>query len=103
LAAPSLSLDLPKKLRLYRQARYDRLFLRIASLAFWLLVVFLVVSQLRTIPLPRLGDLKEITTSTTFAWALLLGWGMAPAALALAAASVVADALHRRAIKKVAF
>jgi two-component system, OmpR family, sensor kinase len=76
---------------------------RDAPPAFWLLVVFLVASQLRTIPLPRLSDLKEITTSTTFAWALLLGWGMAPAALALAVASVVADALHRRAIKKVAF
>ena len=70
---------------------------------FWLLVGFLVVSQARPIDLPRLGDLKEITTSTTFALALLLAWGTAPAVLALAAGSVVADALERKALKKVTF
>ena len=71
--------------------------------AFWLLVAFLVASQVRTIEVPRSGDLRAITTSTTFAWALLLAWGTAPAAMALAAASVVADALQRKAIRKVAF
>jgi signal transduction histidine kinase len=70
---------------------------------FWLLVAFLLASQVRTINVPRHGDLKEITTSATFAWALLLAWGTAPAVLALAAGSIVADALERKAPRKVAF
>jgi signal transduction histidine kinase len=70
---------------------------------FWVVVVFLVASQIRTIDLPRADDPKEITISTTFAWALLLAWGTAPAALALGAASVVGDVLKHKAPKKVAF
>jgi signal transduction histidine kinase len=70
---------------------------------FWILVAFLVASQVRTIDLPRPDDPKEITISTTFAWALLLAWGTAPAALALGAAAVVGDLLERKAPKKVAF
>ncbi|HZD72037.1 MAG TPA: HAMP domain-containing sensor histidine kinase [Actinomycetes bacterium] len=76
---------------------------RDAPPVFWLLVGFLVVSQARPMDLPRLGDLKEITVSSTFAWALLLAWGKAPAVLALAAGSVVADVLERKALRKVVF
>src|SRR6266508_2162088 len=74
-----------------------------AQPAFWLLLVFLVASQARPIALPRRGDLKKITISTTFALALLLAWGTVPAALALAAGSAVADLLERKALRKVIF
>src|SRR5919198_3280588 len=58
-----------------------------APAAFWLLPAFLVASQCRPIRLPRRGDLKEVTISTTFALALLMAWGIVPAALSLAAGS----------------
>src|SRR6266511_1178184 len=71
--------------------------------AFWVVLAFLVVSQVRPIDLPRRGDVEEITTSTTFALGLLLAWGTAPAALALASASIVAGLLERKALRKIAF
>jgi signal transduction histidine kinase len=74
-----------------------------APAAFWLLPAFLVASQCRPIRLPRRGDLKEVTISTTFALALLVAWGVVPAALSLAAGSAVADLLDHRAARKVIF
>jgi signal transduction histidine kinase len=74
-----------------------------APAAFWLLPAFLVASQCRPIRLPRRGDLKEVTIPTTFALALLVAWGVVPAALSLAAGSAVADLLDHRAARKVIF
>jgi signal transduction histidine kinase len=71
--------------------------------AFWPLLAFLVASQARPIELPRQTDPRVVTTSTTFALALLLAWGPAAAALALAVGAIVADLIDRVALRKVAF
>ncbi len=70
---------------------------------FWLLALFMLAGQLRCIVLPRNGNMEEITATTCLSLALLLGWGMAPTALALAASSVASDCMHRKAAKKVLF
>src|SRR5262245_17288707 len=70
---------------------------------FWLLCLFMLAGQLRYIMLPRSGNMEEITTTTCLSLALLLGWGVAPAALALAASSIASDCFHRKAPKKVLF
>ncbi|HEX2069771.1 MAG TPA: HAMP domain-containing sensor histidine kinase, partial [Actinomycetota bacterium] len=52
----------------------------------------------------RRGDVvHEITTSTTFAFALMLGWGTAGGIAALFVASGVADIIQRKSLLKVAF
>jgi len=71
--------------------------------AFWLFVVFLAVGQVRPIVLPKRGPAEEIATSTTFTLALLLGWGLGPAALALVAGSVTGDLVARKPPKKLLF
>jgi signal transduction histidine kinase len=70
---------------------------------FWLLALFMLAGQLRCIVLPRNGNMEEITATTCLSLALLLGWGMAPTALALAASSVASDCMHRKAAKKILF
>lgn len=69
---------------------------------FWLLGLLVVVGELFAIRLPRLDETEEITTSTTFAFALMLGWGTGVAALAMVAAVLAAD-LARKPWWKVAF
>lgn len=58
---------------------------------FWLLGILAVVGELFPIRLPRQGDVEEITTSTTFGFAIMLGWGTSAAVVALAAAVLAAD------------
>jgi len=70
---------------------------------FWLLWLFMLVGEIRYIVLPRSGDMEEITTTPCLCLALLLGWGLAPTALALAASSIASDCFHRKAPKKVVF
>ena len=70
---------------------------------FWLFWVFMVVGEIRYIVLPRSGDQQSITTTTCLCLTLLLGWGLAPTALGLAASSIASDLFHRKASKKVAF
>lgn len=69
---------------------------------FWLLGLLVVVGELFAIRLPRLDETEEITTSTTFGFALMLGWGAGVAALAMVAAVLAAD-LARKPWWKVMF
>jgi hypothetical protein len=70
---------------------------------FWLLWLFMLGAELRYIMRPRSGDMGEITTTTCLSLAMLLGWGLAPTALGLAASSIASDCFHRKAPKKVVF
>ncbi|MBA2637088.1 MAG: EAL domain-containing protein [Solirubrobacterales bacterium] len=64
-------------------------FLRSAPVLFWLFVAFVILGELLPVRLPGHDD--EITTSTSFMFAVLLTFGLAPAALAQAVGSVLAD------------
>ncbi len=62
-----------------------------------LLTFFIVLGELRPIQVSRGEDKEEITTSTTFAFALLLSFGTALAVLVQAGACLVGEViLHRR-------
>jgi len=68
----------------------------------WLLVACLVLSESFRLLLFGQGT-QATTTAEAFAFAILLGWGIAPAAFALVIGSVVADLLHRVAPEKALF
>jgi diguanylate cyclase (GGDEF)-like protein len=69
---------------------------------FWILAVLVVVGEFLPVPfLPRSGG--GATTSTGFAFAILVGWGLPAAVMCLAAASVCADVAQRRAWYKAIF
>ena len=74
-----------------------------APLAFWMFVVLTFVGELFPITAPRDGEVEEIGTSTTFGFAILIAYGIGPAALAFAVASGVADVIERKQLWKVAF
>ena len=74
-----------------------------ARSGFWLLAFFVVVGELFPIIVPRRDEAEEITTSTTFAFALLLGYGAPAAAVVLAVASATADFVYRKPFWKVMF
>jgi signal transduction histidine kinase len=69
---------------------------------FWALVVCLVVAESVPIFFKR-GATQVATTAEAFAFAILLGWGTAPAAFAFVLAVLVADLLRRAAPEKVLF
>lgn len=70
---------------------------------FWLLAALAVAAELRPLRVPG-GDREgEITLSTAAGFALLLLLGPEAAALALAAASLLADLTRRKALWKAAF
>ncbi len=73
-----------------------------ASSTLWVLTVLTVVGELFPIRLPRRDDVEEITTSTTFGFAIMLGWGTGAAVIAMAAAVLAAD-LGRKQLWKVVF
>ncbi|HEX6678891.1 MAG TPA: HAMP domain-containing sensor histidine kinase [Actinomycetes bacterium] len=74
-----------------------------APTAYWLLVGLLLASELRPITVPNRDGSYSFTISTTFAVALLLGWGLGAAVVAYALASVVGDLVHGRPPRAVAF
>ncbi|HWO69282.1 MAG TPA: ATP-binding protein [Actinomycetota bacterium] len=76
---------------------------RLAPSAFWWFSVFLVAAELLPIRVPRASEVEEVSTSTTFAFALLLGFGGRIAALSLAVASAIADLTHRKPAWKALF
>jgi|GEM_PF-2175302 len=76
---------------------------RLAPGAFWCFSVLLVGAELLPIRVPRASEVEEVSTSTTFAFALLLGFGGRIAALSLAVASAVADLAHRKPAWKALF
>lgn len=71
--------------------------------AFWLFAAFVFVGELVPIAVPRRNDVEEITTSTTFAFALMLGWGAGLSVLVMTTASGLADLLHHKPARKVLF
>ena len=68
-----------------------------------LFAVFVLLGELLPITVPRLGEEDQITTSTTFALALLLTVGVVPALAAQAFSSVLADLIRRKPWWKAAF
>ena len=64
---------------------------------------FVLVGELLPISVPRSREEDQITTSTTFALALLLTVGLLPAIAAQAAGSVIADIFRRKPLWKAAF
>jgi diguanylate cyclase (GGDEF)-like protein len=73
------------------------------SWAFWIFAAFVAFGELYPLRIPR-GDAEgAITTSTTFAFAILLAFGTAPAVLVLALASATADSIDRRVWWKILF
>jgi signal transduction histidine kinase len=72
-----------------------------ASLPFWTVAALVLVTELFFIEVPGRGE--RITVSSTFAVAMLLGWGVAAGMLVYAAASAVSDLRHRQSPRKVAF
>jgi signal transduction histidine kinase len=63
----------------------------------------LLVGELFPIKVPRKGEEDEITTSTTFAYAILLSQGLVGAVLAQVIASVTSDLIRRKPVWKALF
>jgi signal transduction histidine kinase len=76
---------------------------RAAPAGAWLLAGCLVASELVLLPVPRPKAFEYITLADGFAFALLLGWGVTPAALALVLGSVLSDLTRRRRPTKLLF
>ncbi len=70
---------------------------------FLLFSTFVIAAELFPISVQRDQEVEEITTSTTFAFALALSYGAAPAAVALAAGSIVSDVSRRKPVWKIVF
>ncbi|MEA2507446.1 MAG: hypothetical protein QOH48_2064 [Actinomycetota bacterium] len=71
---------------------------------YWLLTLFVVLAELSTIQISRDSLVtEEITTSTSFSFAILLLFGPAAAMLALAGASAAGDIGHRKNISRTLF
>jgi signal transduction histidine kinase len=80
--------------------------LRVASQTqgFWMFALLLFLGEIFPISVPgRHGEVDEVTASTTFAFALLIGFGTAPAVAVQVIASLIADAMLRKATWKMAF
>jgi signal transduction histidine kinase len=73
-----------------------------AGAVFWLFAILLMLGEWFPITAPRRdgAQAEEITTSTTFAFALLILYGTGPAVIALAFASAIGDLRQRKSIWK---
>jgi signal transduction histidine kinase len=71
--------------------------------AFWLCAALAVAGELLPIRAPRGGEVEEVGVSTTFGFAILLGFGMAPAAVVFAFASIVGDVVNGKSLWKTLF
>jgi diguanylate cyclase (GGDEF)-like protein len=70
---------------------------------FWILALFVLVGELMPIPVPHRHGLAKVTISTTFAFAILLRFGAAPATLIYVLALLIADTAARITAIKVVF
>ncbi len=70
---------------------------------FWVFFVFVVIGEMFPIAVPRRQEAEEITTSTTFAFAMMLGYGTVAGVVSLMAASLAGDLLHRKPVWKSLF
>ena len=73
-----------------------------AGVVYWLFAILLVLGECFPITAPRRpeAEAEEITTSTTFAFALLILYGIGPACVALAVASAIGDLRQHKSIWK---
>ena len=71
--------------------------------AFGLLALLLLVGEVFPISVPRGAEVDELTASTTFAFALMIGFGTPAAVVAQVVASMIADILLHKSLWKVAF
>lgn len=62
--------------------------------------VFVILGEMFPIQIPRRDEVEEITTSTTFSFALLLTAGLLPAIVAQTVASLVADVINKKPLWK---
>jgi signal transduction histidine kinase len=71
---------------------------------FWLFALLLFLGEVFPISVPRHeGEVDEVTASTTFAFALMIGFGTAPAVFAQVVSSIIADLLVHKAPWKIGF
>ncbi len=70
---------------------------------FWLFCIFVVIGELFPITVPRRQEAEEITPSTTFAFAMMLGYGTLAGVASLVVGSLVADLVHRKPVWKALF
>jgi len=63
---------------------------------FWLFSALLIVGELWPVKIPRRDEDEEITTSGTFAYALLITFGMPAAVLVHSTATLVADLVRKK-------
>src|SRR6266545_6147942 len=68
-----------------------------------LFAAFIIVGELLVVPIRHRGQVRELTVTNTFAYALVLLAGTAIGVLVLVAASAAADLARRKAPIKVAF
>lgn len=71
--------------------------------AFWLCAALAVAGELLPIRAPRGEEIEEVGVSTTFGFAILLGFGTAPAAVVFGFASVVGDVVNGKSLWKTLF
>ena len=83
------------------RARWSDFLIDPALAAF--LVVLVVIGELFPVTVSFRNERQEITTSTSFVFALLLMFGAGPALIAQLLASVIADSLNRKTWWKAAF
>lgn len=70
---------------------------------FWILAALVLVGELMPIPVPHRRGLAKVTISTTFAFATLLRFGVAPATTVYVASLVIADGTARIRPVKIVF
>jgi diguanylate cyclase (GGDEF)-like protein len=75
--------------------------LRHMTVVHWVLIAFLVIGEL--MPIRLAGHDDEVNTSSAFSFALMASFGLAPAALAQATASVLADLRLRKSLDSTVF
>jgi len=71
--------------------------------AFWLCAALAVAGELLPIRAPRGGEIEEVGVSTTFGFAILLGFGTGAAAVVFGFASVVGDVVNGKSLWKTLF
>src|SRR3954467_8841997 len=71
--------------------------------AFYVAAGLLVVLELRPLVTAGSPDANGVSTSTSFVFALLLHWGLAPALLMMTIATILADVVRRKAPWRTAF
>ena len=70
---------------------------------FWAMAVFVVLGELLPIDVPRRGSSDQVTISAAFAFAVLIAFGVEPAIVVYAVASLISDLVLRIAPIKVVF